>query len=47
MPNDPPMLSPHELARRQAVVDAVWERTLIDKEYRREVVKRRSFHGDY
>jgi hypothetical protein len=37
-------LSPEELAYRQFIVDLVWERTLAERQHRREVVERRSFH---
>ena len=42
--NEAPKLSEHELARRQAIMDAQWELTLIEKELRREEAERRSFH---
>jgi len=42
--NEAPKLSEHELARRQAIMDAQWELTLIEKEHRREEAERRSFH---
>jgi hypothetical protein len=40
----PPMLSQHELIRRQAIIDAQWEMMLIEKQRIREEAERRSFH---
>jgi hypothetical protein len=42
--DSPPKISPLELARRQTIIDAQWELTLIEKEHRREQAERRSFH---
>ena len=41
---DPPKLSPLELARRQAAADQAWELKLIKQEHRRGQAERRSFH---
>jgi hypothetical protein len=40
----PPMLSQHELLRRQAIIDQHWERMLYEKELLREEAEKRSFH---
>ena len=42
MPNEPPKLSPLDLARRQTLIDAAWERTLIERQYIRERAQARS-----
>ena len=42
--DEPPKLSPHELARRQAIIDAQREVRLIERECAREQAERRSFH---
>jgi hypothetical protein len=42
--DEPPKLSPHELARRQAIIDAQWEQKLIEQQWRREKAQARSFH---
>ena len=44
MVEEPPKLSPHELARRQAIIDAQREVRLIERECAREQAERRSFH---
>jgi len=44
MANEPPKLPPHELARRQALIDEAWERKLADQQHRRETAERRVFH---
>jgi len=41
---DPPKLSPLELARRQAAADQAWELKLIKQEHRLGQAERRSFH---
>ena len=46
MADEPPKLSPHELARRQAIKDAQREARLIERECAREQAERRSFHKD-
>jgi hypothetical protein len=40
--DEPPKLSPQELARRQAIIDAQWEGKLIEQQHRREQAERRS-----
>ena len=43
MPDEPPVPE-FELWRRQCVIDAQWEKTLAEREHRREQAERRSFH---
>jgi len=40
----PTLVSPHELMRRQAIIDECWQRTLMERQHRREEAERRAFN---